>query len=65
VAGVLALIGVVFFKKASKSKAPQEVSAEVKRTAEVLQKAKPHPRPATAPADPYAKQLDSVARSTS
>ncbi|MGW0602739.1 phage holin family protein [Streptomyces sp. NPDC002644] len=65
VAGVLALIGTASFKKAKKSRAPQEVSAEMKRTAEILQNAKPHPRPATAPADPYAKQLDSVARSTS
>jgi hypothetical protein len=65
VAGVLVLIGTVSFKKAKKSRAPQEVSAEMKRTAEILQNAKPHPRRATAPADPYAKQLDSVARSTS
>jgi protein-S-isoprenylcysteine O-methyltransferase Ste14 len=65
VALVLVLIGMTFFKKAKKSRAPQEVSAEMKRTAEVLQNAKPHPRPAVVPVDPYAKQLDSVARSTS
>ncbi|NYV73580.1 phage holin family protein [Streptomyces sp. UH6] len=65
VALLLAAIGTVFVKKAKKSRAPQQVSAEVKRTAEVLQNAKPHPRPAVVPVDPYAKQLDSVARSTS
>ncbi|MER5477263.1 phage holin family protein [Streptomyces sp. NPDC002734] len=68
VALVLVLIGMVFVKKAKKSRGPQQVSEEMKRTAEVLQNAKPHPRPAVAPAAPadlYAKQLDSVARSSS
>ncbi|MFD5627101.1 MULTISPECIES: phage holin family protein [unclassified Streptomyces] len=44
VAAVLALIGVVFAKKAKKSKGPQKVAASVKETAGVLQNAKPHPR---------------------
>lgn len=41
----LALIGVVFAKKAKKGRGPQKVAASVKETAGVLQKAKPHPRP--------------------
>ncbi|MBL3670152.1 phage holin family protein [Streptomyces sp. M2CJ-2] len=45
VAGVLALIGMVFAKKAKKSRGPQKVAASMKETASVLQKAKPHPRP--------------------
>ena len=45
VAGVLALIGVVFAKKAKKSRGPQKVAASMKETAGVLQNAKPHPRP--------------------
>ena len=45
VAGVLALIGVVFAKKAKKGKGPQKVAASAKETAAVLQNAKPHPRP--------------------
>ena len=48
VAGVLALIGVVFAKKAKKGKGPQKVAASAKETAGVLQNAKPHPRPALA-----------------
>ncbi|MGW0821874.1 phage holin family protein [Streptomyces sp. NPDC002845] len=44
VAGLLALVGVVFAKKAKKSQGPQKVAASVKETAGVLQNAKPHPR---------------------
>ncbi|MFF9364118.1 phage holin family protein [Streptomyces griseoluteus] len=44
VAGLLALIGVVFAKKAKKSKGPQKVAASMKQSAGVLQNAKPHPR---------------------
>lgn len=45
VAGALALIGLVFAKKAKKGKGPQKVAASVKETAGVLQNAKPHPGP--------------------
>ena len=45
VALLLVLIGVVFAKKAQKSKGPQKVAASMKETAGVLQNAKPHPRP--------------------
>ncbi|MEV0689826.1 phage holin family protein [Streptomyces sp. NPDC050388] len=45
IALVLLLIGVVFAKKAKKSRGPQKVAASMKETAGVLQKAKPHPRP--------------------
>ncbi|MER8029092.1 phage holin family protein [Streptomyces bauhiniae] len=61
VAGLLALIGVVFAKKAKKSKGPQKVAASVKQSAGVLQKAKPHPRELP-PADRAHK---AVARSSS
>jgi hypothetical protein len=44
VAGLLALLGVAFAKKAKKSKGPQKVAASMKETAGVLQHAKPHPR---------------------
>lgn len=44
VAGLLALIGVVFAKKAKKGKGPQKVAASVKQTAAVLGSVKPHPR---------------------
>lgn len=44
VAGVLALIGVVFAKKAKKGQGPQKVAASMKESAGVLQNAKPHPR---------------------
>ncbi|MEV0090040.1 phage holin family protein [Streptomyces sp. NPDC050738] len=46
VAGLLALIGTVFVKKAKKGKGPQKVAASVKETTAVLQGVKPHPRPA-------------------
>ncbi|MFK4111676.1 phage holin family protein [Streptomyces sp. NPDC004673] len=61
VAGLLALIGVVFAKKAKKSKGPQKVAASMKQSAGVLQKAKPHPRELP-PADRARK---AVARSSS
>ncbi|MGW6056840.1 phage holin family protein [Streptomyces sp. NPDC055189] len=47
VAGMLALIGVVFAKKAKKGKGPQKAAASAKETAAVLQNVKPHPRPVT------------------
>ncbi|MFF2130198.1 phage holin family protein [Streptomyces olivochromogenes] len=60
VAGGLALIGLVFAKKAKKGKGPQKVAASVKETAGVLQNAKPHPRTA-----PVSDTVEVVARSTS
>ncbi|MET9733510.1 phage holin family protein [Streptomyces sp. NPDC006458] len=64
VAAVLALIGVVFAKKTSKSKGPQKVAASMKESANVLQNAKPHPRPAlTQERAPEA--IEAVARSSS
>ncbi|MFI1565287.1 phage holin family protein [Streptomyces sp. NPDC020490] len=66
IAGVLALVGVSFAKKAQKGKGPQKVAASVKETAGVLQKAKPHPRPeAPALEDRSAKAIEAVARSSS
>ncbi|MFG2883643.1 phage holin family protein [Streptomyces sp. NPDC048297] len=61
VAGLLALIGVVFAKKAKRSKGPQMVAASVRETAGVLQNAKPHPR-AELPRD---RRPEIVARSSS
>ncbi|MEU6088315.1 phage holin family protein [Streptomyces sp. NPDC047085] len=61
VAGLLALIGVVFAKKAKQSKGPQKVAASMKETAGVLQNAKPHPRPEL----PQDRTPEAVARSTS
>ena len=67
IAVVLALIGVLFAKKAKKSKGPQKVAASMKETAGVLQKAKPHPRPATLPEleDRAPAAIEAVARSSS
>ncbi|MFB7993813.1 phage holin family protein [Streptomyces sp. NPDC056002] len=64
VAGLLALIGVVFAKKAKKGKGPQKVAASVKETAGVLGNAKPHPRP-VAPANRVGDTVEVVARSSS
>ncbi|MEU3087965.1 phage holin family protein [Streptomyces massasporeus] len=64
VAGVLALVGVVFAKKAKKSKGPQKVAASMKESAVVLQKAKPHPRPELAQ-DRIPEAIEAVARSSS
>ncbi|MEV0121250.1 phage holin family protein [Streptomyces sp. NPDC050703] len=47
VAGALALIGVVFAKKAKQGKGPQKVAASAKETAAVLGNAKPHARSVT------------------
>ncbi|MER6011471.1 phage holin family protein [Streptomyces bluensis] len=61
VAGLLALTGVAFAKKAKKGQGPQKVASSMKETAGVLQNAKPHPRrpsPADAP-------VEAVARSSS
>jgi hypothetical protein len=60
VAGVLALIGVAFAKKAKKGKGPQRTAASVKETAAVLQNVKPHPR-----ADRDGAGAEAVARSSS
>ncbi|KOG28287.1 phage holin family protein [Streptomyces resistomycificus] len=65
IAGLLALIGVVFAKKAKKGKGPQKVAASVKESAGVLQNAKPHPRPALEDGLPDAKAIEAVARSSS
>ncbi|MFD0316432.1 phage holin family protein [Streptomyces flavalbus] len=70
VAVVLGLIGVVFAKKASKSKGPQKVAASMKESAGVLQKAKPHPRPerrelTELPGERTPEAIEAVARSSS
>ncbi|MEU0334874.1 phage holin family protein [Streptomyces sp. NPDC006193] len=64
VAGLLALIGVAFAKKAKKGQGPQKVAASVKQTAGVLQNAKPHPRPEPA-GDRAPEAVEAVARSSS
>ncbi|GAA3147409.1 phage holin family protein [Streptomyces rameus] len=64
VAGLLALLGVVFAKKAKKGRGPQKVAASVKETAGVLQNAKPHPRPELAE-DRAPAAIEAVARSSS
>ncbi|MER6165078.1 phage holin family protein [Streptomyces violaceorubidus] len=64
VAAVLALIGIVFMKKAKKGRGPQKVAASVKQSAGVLQNAKPHPRPEL-PADRSPEAIEAVARSSS
>ncbi|MDQ0951529.1 hypothetical protein QFZ24_005452 [Streptomyces phaeochromogenes] len=64
VAGVLALIGVIFAKKAKKGQGPQKTAASVKESAAVLQNVKPHPRQVTA-ADPVGDTVKAVARSSS
>lgn len=65
-AGLLALIGLVFAKKAKKSKGPHKVAASMKQTAGVLQKAKPHPRPERpALEDRTPEAIEAVARSSS
>ncbi|MFF9217439.1 phage holin family protein [Streptomyces viridosporus] len=64
IAAVLALIGVVFAKKAKKGQGPQKVAASMKETAGVLQKAKPHPRPEL-PEDRVPPAIEAVARSSS
>ncbi|MGY0485797.1 phage holin family protein [Streptomyces sp. WG-D5] len=64
VALLLALIGVVFAKKAAKGKGPQKTAASFKESAGVLQNAKPHPREVTA-GDRDTKALEAVARSSS
>ncbi|MEN3582570.1 phage holin family protein [Streptomyces sp. ZYX-F-203] len=66
VAGVLGLIGMVFLKKAKQSHAPQKVAASVKESAEVLHRAKPHPRPALPEgAEGAPASVEAVARSSS
>jgi hypothetical protein len=64
IAGLLALIGVVFAKKAKKGGGAQKVAASVKESAGVLQKAKPHPRPEL-PQDRVPEAIEAVARSSS
>ncbi|MEV7976267.1 phage holin family protein [Streptomyces sp. NPDC086519] len=63
VAVALVLVGVVFAKKAKKGQGPQKVAASMKETANVLQNAKPHPRPEL-PRDEV-PAIEAVARSTS
>ncbi|MFI0503189.1 phage holin family protein [Streptomyces albogriseolus] len=63
-AGLLAVIGAVFAKKAKKGRGPQKVAASMKETAGVLQKAKPHPRP-TLPEHRGPEAIEAVARSSS
>ncbi|MGW2225536.1 phage holin family protein [Streptomyces formicae] len=68
VAGLLALIGVVFAKKAKKGKGPQKVAASAKETAAVLGNVKPHPRavsPASAVEVRVGETGATVARSSS
>ncbi|MEV6053318.1 phage holin family protein [Streptomyces sp. NPDC052107] len=64
IAGLLALIGTVFAKKAKKGQGPQKVAASMKATAGVLQNAKPHPR-AELPEDRAPVAIEAVARSQS
>ncbi|MFH9661696.1 phage holin family protein [Streptomyces sp. NPDC017248] len=64
VAGLLGLIGLVFAKKAKQGRGPQKTAASMKRTAGVLQNAKPHPRPEL-PGEPAPAALEAVARSSS
>ncbi|WP_329336505.1 phage holin family protein [Streptomyces sp. NBC_00663] len=64
IAGLLALIGVVFAKKAKKGGGAQKTAASMKETASVLQKAKPHPRPEL-PQDRVPEAIEAVARSSS
>ena len=64
IAGLLALIGVVFAKKAKKGRGPQKVAASVKQSAGVLQNAKPHPRPEL-DVDRGPQAIEAVARSSS
>ncbi|MFE9648951.1 phage holin family protein [Streptomyces sp. NPDC006365] len=64
VAGVLALIGVVFAKKAKKGQGTQKTAASVRESASVLQNAKPHPRQVTE-ADRVGEGVKAVARSSS
>ncbi|MFF8728926.1 phage holin family protein [Streptomyces sp. NPDC015171] len=64
VAGLLALVGLRFAKKAKQGQGPQKVAASMKETAGVLQKAKPHPRPEL-PEDRGPRAIEAVARSTS
>ncbi len=64
VAGLLALIGTVFAKKAKKGRGPQKVAASMKQSAGVLQNAKPHPRPEL-PEDRAPAAIEAVARSSS
>ncbi|MFJ2606896.1 phage holin family protein [Streptomyces sp. NPDC091279] len=62
----LALIGVVFLKKAKRGQGPQKVAASVKQSAGVLQNAKPHPRPQPAAIEEHPPAtVTVVARSTS
>ncbi|MFI9171007.1 phage holin family protein [Streptomyces lincolnensis] len=68
IALLLALIGVVFAKKAKKGKGPQKVAASMKQTAGVLQNAKPHPRSDNKVLEERvrdAKAIEAVARSSS
>ncbi|KKD05896.1 phage holin family protein [Streptomyces sp. WM6386] len=64
IAGLLALIGVVFAKKAKKGGGAQKTAASMKESASVLQNAKPHPRPELTQ-DRVPEAIEAVARSSS
>ncbi|WP_327718445.1 phage holin family protein [Streptomyces sp. NBC_00490] len=64
IAGLLALIGVVFAKKAKKSGGAQKTAASMKESASILQNAKPHPRPELTQ-DRVPEAIEAVARSSS
>ncbi|GAA3778279.1 phage holin family protein [Streptomyces phyllanthi] len=61
IAGLLALVGVLFAKKAKNGRGAQKTASSMKESAGVLQNAKPHPR-RPSPAD---GPVEAVARSSS
>ncbi|WP_149180916.1 phage holin family protein [Streptomyces sp. TRM49041] len=61
VAGLLALVGAAFAKKAKQGKGTQKTAASMKETAAVLQNVRPHPRPDTTP---VLEKATTVARSS-
>ncbi|WP_189936221.1 phage holin family protein [Streptomyces sulfonofaciens] len=68
VAGLFALIGTVFMKKARRGHGPQKAIASAKETAAVLGNVKPHPRSVTPARDaehPAIEERPTVARSSS
>ncbi|GGW17809.1 phage holin family protein [Streptomyces capoamus] len=64
-AGLLALLGVTFAKKAKKGQGPQKVAASMKQSAGVLQNAKPHPRHPEPIEERAPAAIEAVARSSS
>jgi hypothetical protein len=61
IAGLLALVGVLFAKKAKNGKGARKTAASMKETAGILHNAKPHPRRPSAADGP----VEAVARSSS